>query len=114
MRAEDRDTISRFLQCNPLVLDAKDISPANRARYFWGNLPGMNRPAVPLPSDRLTLQDCLEPNCNRVAQVYKIRTVTTKANSIKQTTKMLFPVEYKDEVTQEWSGDTLWCTELER
>jgi hypothetical protein len=43
MRAEDRDTISRFLQCNPLVLDAKDISPANRARYFWGNLPGMNR-----------------------------------------------------------------------
>ena len=31
------------LQCNPVVVDAKDISPARRARYFWGNLPGMNR-----------------------------------------------------------------------
>ncbi|XP_062499355.1 DNA (cytosine-5)-methyltransferase 3C-like isoform X2 [Corticium candelabrum] len=114
MRAEDRDTISRFLQCNPLVLDARDISPANRARYFWGNLPGMNRPAVPRPTDKLTLQECLEPNCNRVAQVHKIRTVTTKANSIKQTRKMLFPVQDIDEVTHEEKGDVLWCTELER
>lgn len=47
-------------------------------------------------------------------QVHKIRTVTTKANSIKQTTKMVFPVEEEDEVTREWKGDVLWCTELER
>lgn len=32
-----------WLQCNPVVVDAKEISPAHRARYFWGNLPGMNR-----------------------------------------------------------------------
>ena len=28
-----------------------------------------NRPNVPLPGDRLSLQDCLEPNCFRTAKV---------------------------------------------
>lgn len=31
------------LQCNPVMIDAIKISAAHRARYFWGNLPGMNR-----------------------------------------------------------------------
>lgn len=65
MRVPDKKIISRFLQvllfpikcmilryysniiflfkCNPVVVDARDISPAHRARFFWGNLPGMNR-----------------------------------------------------------------------
>lgn len=30
-------------QCNPVMIDAKEVSAAHRARYFWGNLPGMNR-----------------------------------------------------------------------
>ena len=30
-------------QCNPILIDAVKVSPAHRARYFWGNLPGMNR-----------------------------------------------------------------------
>lgn len=30
-------------QCNPVLIDAVNVSPAHRARYFWGNLPGMNR-----------------------------------------------------------------------
>lgn len=30
-------------QCNPVMIDAVKVSPAHRARYFWGNLPGMNR-----------------------------------------------------------------------
>ncbi|KAG9347687.1 hypothetical protein JZ751_005261 [Albula glossodonta] len=29
--------------CNPVMIDAKEVSAAHRARYFWGNLPGMNR-----------------------------------------------------------------------
>ena len=93
MRAFDKQVISRFLQvilshsnvlrvcetllyyitfscqCNPVVVDAKDISAAHRARYFWGNLPGMNRATVPLPGDRLTLQECLESNGFRTAKV---------------------------------------------
>lgn len=34
---------SHGLQCNPVMIDAIKISAAHRARYFWGNLPGMNR-----------------------------------------------------------------------
>ena len=34
------------------------------------------RPAVPLPGDRLSLQQCLEPNCFRHAQVYLIKLIT--------------------------------------
>lgn len=30
-------------QSNPVMIDAKEVSAAHRARYFWGNLPGMNR-----------------------------------------------------------------------
>lgn len=100
-------------QCNPVVVDARDISPAHRARYFWGNLPGMNRPTIALPSDRLTLQSCLEPNCFRVAQFTKLRTITTKMNSIKQTKKAIFPVRFQGSGEEE-QGDVLWCTEMER
>lgn len=32
-----------LLQCNPVMIDAVEVSAAHRARYFWGNLPGMNR-----------------------------------------------------------------------
>ena len=56
-------------QANPVVVDAKDISAAHRGRYFWGNLPGMTRPTIALPGDRLSLQECLEKNVNRIAQV---------------------------------------------
>ena len=65
--------IHTLSQCNPVVVDAREISAAHRARYFWGNLPGMNRPTYPLPGDRLTLQDCLEPNCFRLANFTKLR-----------------------------------------
>uniref|UniRef100_A0A8C2T1L7 DNA (cytosine-5-)-methyltransferase n=1 Tax=Coturnix japonica TaxID=93934 RepID=A0A8C2T1L7_COTJA len=43
MGVNDKRDISRFLECNPVMIDAIKISAAHRARYFWGNLPGMNR-----------------------------------------------------------------------
>ncbi|KFV08202.1 DNA (cytosine-5)-methyltransferase 3B, partial [Tauraco erythrolophus] len=43
MSVNDKRDISRFLECNPVMIDAIKISAAHRARYFWGNLPGMNR-----------------------------------------------------------------------
>ncbi|XP_010173868.1 DNA (cytosine-5)-methyltransferase 3B-like, partial [Antrostomus carolinensis] len=50
MRVNDKRDISRFLECNPVMIDAVKISAAHRARYFWGNLPGMNRIfGFPLP-----------------------------------------------------------------
>lgn len=30
-------------QCNPVLVNAVKVSPAHRARYFWGNIPGMSR-----------------------------------------------------------------------
>ncbi|XP_068671566.1 DNA (cytosine-5)-methyltransferase 3A-like [Montipora capricornis] len=113
MRAEDKCVISRFLECNPVVVDAKEISPAHRARYFWGNLPGMNRPTIPLPGDKLCLQDCLEPNCGRLAKFTKVQTLTTNANSMLQTKKALLPVQYVASDGQE-KEDILWITEMER
>ncbi|XP_035302418.1 DNA (cytosine-5)-methyltransferase 3B isoform X4 [Cricetulus griseus] len=43
MKVNDKKDISRFLACNPVMIDAIKVSAAHRARYFWGNLPGMNR-----------------------------------------------------------------------
>nr|XP_004464122.2 DNA (cytosine-5)-methyltransferase 3B isoform X4 [Dasypus novemcinctus] len=42
MKVGDKRDISRFLECNPVMIDAIKVSAAHRARYFWGNLPGMN------------------------------------------------------------------------
>uniref|UniRef100_H0Z7R2 DNA (cytosine-5-)-methyltransferase n=1 Tax=Taeniopygia guttata TaxID=59729 RepID=H0Z7R2_TAEGU len=50
MRINDKRDISRFLECNPVMINAIKISAAHRARYFWGNLPGMDRIfGFPLP-----------------------------------------------------------------
>uniref|UniRef100_A0A8C5ADX9 DNA (cytosine-5-)-methyltransferase n=1 Tax=Gadus morhua TaxID=8049 RepID=A0A8C5ADX9_GADMO len=106
MGVSDKRDISRFLECNPVMIDAKDVSAAHRARYFWGNLPGMNRPLSAMCNDKLELQDCLEHG--RTAKFGKVRTITTRSNSIKQGKDQHFPV-YMNE-----KEDILWCTEMER
>ncbi|KAM9341113.1 DNA (cytosine-5)-methyltransferase 3A [Symphorus nematophorus] len=106
MGVSDKRDISRFLECNPVMIDAKEVSAAHRARYFWGNLPGMNRPLSAMGTDKLDLQDCLEHG--RTAKFGKVRTITTRSNSIKQGKDQHFPV-YMNE-----KEDILWCTEMER
>ncbi|XP_041828370.1 DNA (cytosine-5)-methyltransferase 3A isoform X5 [Melanotaenia boesemani] len=106
MGVSDKRDISRFLECNPVMIDAKEVSAAHRARYFWGNLPGMNRPLTAMCTDRLDLQNCLEHG--RTAKFDKVRTITTRSNSIKQGKDQHFPV-YMNE-----KEDILWCTEMER
>ncbi|XP_015204065.1 DNA (cytosine-5)-methyltransferase 3A isoform X2 [Lepisosteus oculatus] len=111
MGVSDKRDISRFLECNPVMIDAKEVSAAHRARYFWGNLPGMNRlvrerPLAAMTNDKLDLQDCLEHG--RTAKFSKVRTITTRSNSIKQGKDQHFPV-YMNE-----KEDILWCTEMER
>ncbi|XP_035764422.1 DNA (cytosine-5)-methyltransferase 3A-like [Neolamprologus brichardi] len=90
MGVSDKRDISRFLECNPVMIDAKEVSAAHRARYFWGNLPGMSRPLTPMANDKLDLQECLEHG----------RTAKGKDEH--------FPV-YMDN-----KEDILWCTEMER
>ncbi|MCI4395707.1 hypothetical protein PGIGA_G00195130 [Pangasianodon gigas] len=106
MGVSDKRDISRFLECNPVMIDAKEVSAAHRARYFWGNLPGMNRPLSAMPNDKLDLQDCLEHG--RTAKFDKLRTITTRSNSIKQGKDQHFPVYMNNK------EDILWCTEMER
>jgi len=108
MRYHDREVISRFLECHPFVISAKDVSAQYRTRYFWGNLPGMSRSLAPLPNDKLTLQECLEPDCGRKAKFDKVRCITTMSHSLKQTKHLLLPV------TMEKKDDSLWVTEIER
>uniref|UniRef100_A0A671VS90 DNA (cytosine-5-)-methyltransferase n=1 Tax=Sparus aurata TaxID=8175 RepID=A0A671VS90_SPAAU len=105
MSAHDKSDICRFLECNPILIDAVKVSPAHRARYFWGNLPGMNRPLATALDDKVALQDCLESG--RKAKVDKVRTITTKSNSLRQG-KMGLPVNMNGK------EDYLWCTELEQ
>ncbi|KAK7135884.1 hypothetical protein R3I94_014533 [Phoxinus phoxinus] len=106
MSAHDKADICRFLECNPVMIDAVKVSPAHRARYFWGNLPGMNRPLATSLTDNVDLQDCLE--VGRTAMFNKVRTITTKSNSIKQGKMGPLPV------TMNGKEDYLWCTEMER
>ncbi|KAG1933029.1 DNA (cytosine-5)-methyltransferase 3B [Pimephales promelas] len=106
MSAHDKADICRFLECNPVMIDAVKVSPAHRARYFWGNLPGMNRPLATSLTDKVDLQDCLE--IGRTAMFNKVRTITTKSNSIKQGKMGPLPV------TMNGKEDYLWCTEMER
>uniref|UniRef100_A0A672IGQ9 DNA (cytosine-5-)-methyltransferase n=1 Tax=Salarias fasciatus TaxID=181472 RepID=A0A672IGQ9_SALFA len=106
MGVSDKRDISRFLECNPVMIDAKEVSAAHRARYFWGNLPGMSRPLAPMANDRLDLQECLEHG--RTAKFEKLRTITTRSNSVKQGKDEHFPVFMDNK------EDILWCTEMER
>uniref|UniRef100_G3PE02 DNA (cytosine-5-)-methyltransferase n=1 Tax=Gasterosteus aculeatus aculeatus TaxID=481459 RepID=G3PE02_GASAC len=106
MSANDKSDICRFLECNPILIDAVKVSPAHRARYFWGNLPGMNRPLATSLDDKVGLQDCLEGG--RKAMFDKVRTITTKSNSIRQGKMGPLPV------TMNGKEDYLWCTEMEQ
>uniref|UniRef100_A0A3B5AH17 DNA (cytosine-5-)-methyltransferase n=1 Tax=Stegastes partitus TaxID=144197 RepID=A0A3B5AH17_9TELE len=106
MSANDKSDICRFLECNPILIDAVKVSPAHRARYFWGNLPGMNRTLAASLDDKVSLQDCLENG--RQAKFDKVRTITTKSNSIRQGKQGSLPV------TMNGQEDYLWCTEMEQ
>ncbi|KAI9516101.1 DNA (cytosine-5)-methyltransferase 3C [Dissostichus eleginoides] len=108
MNTHDKVNICRFLECNPVLVDAVKVSPAHRARYFWGNIPGMSRPIIASQNDKLILQDCLE--IGREARVTKVRTITTNSNSLRQGKgpSSLLPV------LNNGREDSLWITELEK
>ncbi|KAM7405335.1 hypothetical protein PAMP_012604 [Pampus punctatissimus] len=107
MNTHDKVNICRFLECNPVLVDAVKVSPAHRARCFWGNIPGMSRPITASQNDKLSLQECLE--IGREARVTKVRTITTNPNSLKQGKDVS-----QLPVLQNGREDNLWITELEK
>nr|DBA25622.1 TPA: hypothetical protein GDO54_009990 [Pyxicephalus adspersus] len=98
--------ITQHLETKPIKIDASVVSAAHRPRYYWGNLPGMDRRLVSTERDKLELQDCLEPG--REANLQKIGTITTNPYSMRQ------GKEHKYPVTMSQKEDVLWFTELER
>ena len=68
----------------------------------------------PQVGDKLSLQQCLEPNCGRVARLDKVRCITTKSNSLRQTKDDFLPIELKGTPTSPRTEDGLWLTEIER
>ncbi|KAG0438768.1 hypothetical protein HPB47_016877 [Ixodes persulcatus] len=110
MPRDCKRTISRFLECEPTLLDARFFSAQVRARYFWGNVPGMYSALPPRILERsVDLSSVLDPLLNRKALVEKIRTVTTRSNSLRQGKQGMLPVQ-----VGERGADVLWITELER
>lgn len=72
----------RFLQCEPQFIDAAWVSSQSRPRLFWGNLLTLqNQQFI---NNGPNLQHYLNPG--RKAVVEKLRTVTTRTNSLRQGT----------------------------
>ncbi|KAL1471374.1 hypothetical protein MTO96_023713 [Rhipicephalus appendiculatus] len=107
MPREYRRIISRFLQCEPALLDACSFSPQARARLFWGNIPAMHVSLNTELVQSTSLQSVLRPLLRRKAAVTRVRTVTTNPNSLRQSKHGVLPVIMNGE------GDVLWATELE-
>lgn len=126
----------RHLGQEPMVVDSADFSPQHRLRLYWHNLP--DDPYFPQFQKQQDVQDILTPNCNRYALVKKIRTVTTRTNSLRQgtfpffafpsfdraerfhrgknSTNVFISVSGKAElkpIMMKGTSDTLWITELE-
>ncbi|XP_076760900.1 DNA methyltransferase 3 [Xylocopa sonorina] len=105
MPTEYRSEINKHLGQEPDAIDSADFSPQHRLRLYWHNLP-IEPYSLSFQGEQ-DVQDILTPHCQRYALVKKIRTVTTKVNSLKQGKLALKPILMKDE------SDTLWITELE-
>ncbi|KAK3576767.1 hypothetical protein CHS0354_014582 [Potamilus streckersoni] len=110
MKREYKEIICSNLEQRPALWDAKYFSAQKRARYFWGNIPGLySTPAVSVELRKPTsLSSMLSPLCNRKARVETLRTVTTRSNSLMQGKDDIFPV------TMDGRDDIVWVTELER
>ncbi|XP_043512966.1 uncharacterized protein LOC122530237 isoform X1 [Frieseomelitta varia] len=105
MPTEYRLEINKHLGQEPDTIDSADFSPQHRLRLYWHNLP-LEPHSLP-NQEQQDVQDILTPHCQRYSLVKKIRTVTTKVNSLKQGKLALKPILMKDET------DSLWITELE-
>ncbi|PSN38685.1 hypothetical protein C0J52_17278, partial [Blattella germanica] len=105
MERTTRNTISRFFDRDPVVIDAVHFSAQRRARLFWGNIPGLGYTNI--TDANFTLEQCLLPGFNRKAKVKKIRTVTSNPSSLLQGKTKNYPIDVNG------SPDRIWITELE-
>ncbi|KAJ8678522.1 hypothetical protein QAD02_014309, partial [Eretmocerus hayati] len=79
MPKEFRAQISESLGQEPRFVDSSEFSAQRRPMLYWGNIPWCAHETI-----NVTLQHVVHKGCNRIAVVDKIRTITTKSNSLKQ------------------------------
>ncbi|KAL3188968.1 hypothetical protein MRX96_003117 [Rhipicephalus microplus] len=107
MPREYRCIISRFLQCEPALLDAHSFSAQARAMLFWGNIPGVDISLSPEIVQSTTVQSIHHPLRKRKAAVAKVQTVKTNPTSLWRSKHGSLPVTMDEE------GNMPSVTELE-
>jgi len=77
MPKEAKDTISKTLGVEPIMINAALVSAQNRKRYFWTNIPG-----VKLPDDKgILLKDILEDGSTTDLKAYCLTSTYYKKNA---------------------------------
>lgn len=107
MPREYRCIISRFLQCEPALLDAHSFSAQARAMLFWGNIRGVDISLSPEIVQSTTVQSIHHPLRKRKAAVAKVQTVKTNPTSLWRSKHGSLPVTMDEE------GNMPSVTELE-
>jgi len=76
--------LNRFLDCEPCTINSLHLSAQQRKRFFWSNLVDIKN--IDLDKDEKNvgplLDEYLNKNLNRVANVDKIGTITTKKSCL--------------------------------
>ncbi|KFP00182.1 DNA (cytosine-5)-methyltransferase 3A, partial [Calypte anna] len=110
MGVSDKRDISRFLEGERVMVGSRWVLGSQYRVGMWHCHPMPTlcppRPLASTVNDKLELQECLEHG--RIAKFSKVRTITTRSNSIKQGKDQHFPVFMNEK------EDILWCTEMER
>ncbi|XP_054281139.1 DNA (cytosine-5)-methyltransferase 3A-like [Macrosteles quadrilineatus] len=112
MKEEHADTISRFFESSPVLVDAKHFSAMRRPRLFWGNIPKMTNLSAQVLSQTQdgasqSVQENLTPHLGRQAMVKTLKTITTNKNSLNKSNG-------SPQVTEEGEPTTLTIIEIEQ
>ena len=110
MKNEDRDTISRFLAQEPVTICIKQFSAIDDQRYFWSNIPGLNRPKVPGHNTKIHLQECLMNGLDRHAKVDKVKPPSYRSSRSRET---VYPVKNRMG-DSDMEDDNLFVSEFEQ
>ncbi|KAL4152868.1 hypothetical protein QTP88_000701 [Uroleucon formosanum] len=110
MENKNKDTISKFFECQPVVVDSLHFSPQRRRRYFWSSILGITELTcfqdMDIDIDEPKLEDYLEKNLDRQANVEKVGTITSKRSCLQDS-------KSRNPVCQDGQYTGLFITEIE-
>ncbi|XP_060847967.1 DNA (cytosine-5)-methyltransferase 3C-like [Rhopalosiphum padi] len=111
MELKNREYISKFFECQPFVFDSLHFSPQRRKRFFWANLPGLEKLSYDweiglIGTNEHKLEEYLAKSLNRRANVEKIGTITSKRSCLQDG-------KSRNPVCQDGQYTGLYITEIE-